>query len=148
MKENNSNNDNYTGKRQLVGNAGLYYVCYELSKRGWNVMPTSRNARGIDVIIYDQKGKEMHTIQVKSLSDEDPVPFNNTLNTLLMSEYLFIVNNINENPNIFIMPSKKAKSLATPRIDKKGKKSYWLTKKEYEKYKDNWGSFEHKKDIK
>jgi len=46
MKENNSNNDNYTGKRQLVGNAGLYYVCYELSKRGWNVMPTSRMREG------------------------------------------------------------------------------------------------------
>jgi hypothetical protein len=25
---------------QIVGNAGLYYVCYELSRRGWNVLPT------------------------------------------------------------------------------------------------------------
>ena len=24
---------------QITGNTGLYYVCYELSKRGWNVMP-------------------------------------------------------------------------------------------------------------
>jgi len=29
--------------KQIVGNTGLYYVCYELSKRGWNVMPTARN---------------------------------------------------------------------------------------------------------
>jgi len=27
---------------QLVGNVGLYYICYELSKRDWNVLPTSR----------------------------------------------------------------------------------------------------------
>ena len=32
---------------QLVGNVGLYYICYELSRLGWNVLPTSRNARGI-----------------------------------------------------------------------------------------------------
>jgi hypothetical protein len=34
---------------QTVGNIGLFYVCYQLSRRGWNVMPTSRNARGMDV---------------------------------------------------------------------------------------------------
>jgi len=27
---------------QVVGNAGSYYICYELSRRGWNVLPTSR----------------------------------------------------------------------------------------------------------
>lgn len=30
---------------QVVGNIGLYYICYELCRRGWNVMSTSRNAR-------------------------------------------------------------------------------------------------------
>lgn len=40
--------------KQVVGNVGLYYVCYELSKRGWNVLPTSRNAKGVDIIIYNQ----------------------------------------------------------------------------------------------
>jgi hypothetical protein len=42
---------------QLVGNLGLYYTCYELSKRGWNAMPTSRNARGVVIIIYSQDAK-------------------------------------------------------------------------------------------
>jgi len=44
--------------KQVVGNAGLFYVSYELSKRGWNVLPTSRNTRGIDIIIFSQDGKE------------------------------------------------------------------------------------------
>jgi hypothetical protein len=32
---------------QVVGNVGLFYVCYRLSRLGWNVMPTARNARGV-----------------------------------------------------------------------------------------------------
>ena len=38
---------------QVVGNAGMYFAAYRLSRRGWNVMPTSRNARGIDLLAYD-----------------------------------------------------------------------------------------------
>ena len=41
---------------QVVGNGGLYFAAYRLSKMGWNVMPTSRNARGVDILAYD-----MHT---------------------------------------------------------------------------------------
>jgi hypothetical protein len=29
----------------ITGNTGMYFVAYQLSRRGWNVMPTSRNAR-------------------------------------------------------------------------------------------------------
>ena len=65
MKEEVSNNKN---SNQIVGNVGLYYVCYELSKRRWNVLPTSRNARGVDVVIYNQTATQTHTIQVKALS--------------------------------------------------------------------------------
>jgi len=33
---------------QQSGQTGLFAVCYQLSRRGWNVLPTSRNARGVD----------------------------------------------------------------------------------------------------
>jgi hypothetical protein len=29
----------------ITGNTGMYFVAYQLSRRGWNVMPTSRNAQ-------------------------------------------------------------------------------------------------------
>lgn len=32
----------------------MYYACYRLSRMGWNVMPTARNARGIDIIAYNR----------------------------------------------------------------------------------------------
>ena len=136
MMKDDTDEDNGTGRNQLVGNIGLYYVCYELSRRGWNAMPTSRNARGVDVVIYNQKGTESHTIQVKSLSKRNPAPFGGTLNTLI-AEYIFIVNNVFDTPNIFIVDSSTAK----PRIHegiKNGKKSYWFQPKGYEDFKDNW----------
>ena len=60
--------------KQIVGNAGLFYVCHRLSALGWNAMPTSRNARGVDVMCYSIDGKTKHLIQVKSFSKKANVP--------------------------------------------------------------------------
>jgi hypothetical protein len=37
-------------------------------------MPTSRNAKGIDILIYSQNTREKYGIQVKSLAKKSPVP--------------------------------------------------------------------------
>ena len=63
---------------QITGNIGLYYVCYQLSRRGWNVMPTARNARGIDIVAY-KGSKGFIGIQVKTLSKPAPVPLGTSL---------------------------------------------------------------------
>jgi len=144
MVGDSSNGNNGTGRNQIVGNAGLYYIGYELSKRGWNVLITSRNASGVDIIIYDKQGREKHTIQVKSLSKKNPVPFGTKLNTLI-AEYLFIVTDILDEPNVFIMDSITAKSLITKR-KKNEKNSYWIEIKDYENYKDNWEILERPED--
>jgi len=39
------------GGAQVVGNIGMYYAAYRLSQQGWNVMPTARNARGVDLLV-------------------------------------------------------------------------------------------------
>ncbi|WP_245418463.1 hypothetical protein [Cohaesibacter intestini] len=36
-------------KHQMTGNAGLFHIAWELTRRGWIVMPTVRNARGADL---------------------------------------------------------------------------------------------------
>lgn len=60
---------------QQTGQSGMFAVCYELSRRGWNVMPTTRNAAGIDIVIYSEDGGRKLGIQVKSLRDrKTPVP--------------------------------------------------------------------------
>ena len=60
--------------QQIVGNVGMYLCAYRLSRLGWIVMPTSRNARGIDLVCYSGDGSKFLGVQVKSLSKRNPVP--------------------------------------------------------------------------
>jgi hypothetical protein len=53
---------------QITGNIGLYYTCFKLSRMGWNVLPTARNARGIDIIAYNHDSTNFIGVQVKALS--------------------------------------------------------------------------------
>lgn len=127
----------YKPSRQLVGNMGLYYVCYELSKRGWNVLPTSRNARGVDVVIYSQDAVRTHTIQIKALSKRNPVPLGSNIQNLI-SEYLIICRGVSDDtPEIFLTKISDIKSRIHDRR-KANKLSYWLEPKDYEDLKDNW----------
>ena len=87
---------------QATGNMGLYYTCYRLSRLGWNVMPTARNARGIDIVAYDKTGERFIGIQVKALSKKDPVPLGPSLEKV-MGDFWVIVNNLASEPNAFIM---------------------------------------------
>ena len=50
----------------IIGNIGLFHVCRELSRRGLNVVPTSRNTPSIDVIIGTADFSRHVTIQVKT----------------------------------------------------------------------------------
>jgi len=123
---------------QVVGNVGLYYVCYHLSRMGWNVMPTARNARGIDVVAYDKSGKKFVGIQVKALSRRNPVPLGTSLDKI-MGDYWVIVNDLASDPKAFVMLPEEIKSLAH-RGEKDGRISYWLQPKSYDskEYKEAW----------
>jgi hypothetical protein len=116
---------------QVVGNVGLYYVCYRLSRLGWNVMPTSRNARGIDVIIYSQDATRTHTVQVKALSRRSPVPLGGKLEGLF-GDFFIICRNVNEDkPECFVLKPAEVCALAH-RGEKNGKTSFWLQPRQYE----------------
>jgi hypothetical protein len=79
------------GNAQVTGNAGLYYCCYKLSLLGWNVMPTARNARGIDIIAYSPDAKSFCGIQVKTVSKRDAIPLGDSLERM-MGDYWVVVN--------------------------------------------------------
>ena len=99
-------------------------------------MPTSRNARGIDIVIYSQDAVRKYTIQVKALSKKAPVPLGNTLDNLY-ADYLIICRNVLKQPEIFII---KIADITTSihRGEKDGRFSYWLQPKDYERFKDKW----------
>jgi len=121
--------------KQITGNTGLYYVCYELSKRGWNVMPTSRNARGTDIIAYSLDGRRMITIEVKSLKGKGAI----WLDPSSLSKYLIICRNLSDVPELFIARiNNTLKSKLVHKENKDGKIKSWLNISDFKIYRDNW----------
>src|SRR5437870_66535 len=110
---------------QVVGNIGLYYVCYRLSRLGWNVMPTSRNARGIDVLIYSQDASRKHTVQVKALSKASPVPLGKSLEQLFADFFIVCRHVQTDSPECFILLPTEVTARAHQGV-KDGKTSHWL----------------------
>jgi len=124
---------------QVVGNVGLFYICYRLSRLGWNVMPTTRNARGVDIVIYSQDALQTHTVQVKALSKGSPVPLGRKVETLF-GDYFIICRNVSsEVPECFILTPDEVRRLAH-KGEKNGITSYWLQPKQYETdgFRERW----------
>ena len=119
---------------QITGNIGMYYVCFELSRRGWNAMPTSRNAKGIDIVAY-KDGKYIG-LQIKTLSVRNPIPIGGDIDNL-MGDYWVIVTRVAEKdiPDVYVMTPEEIKAKAHL-----GGKTYWVEPKEYDipEFKEKW----------
>lgn len=129
---------------QTIGNIGLYYVCYRLSLYGWNVMPTSRNAKGVDILIFSQDALRKISIQVKTLSKRNPVPLGTSLNNFIADYVVVCVRNYPDEPVCYVMTTNEVKESAY-RGEKNGKISYWLQRPAYENdaYKEKWERMGH-----
>jgi hypothetical protein len=124
---------------QTVGNAGLYYVCFQLSLRGWNAMPTARNARGIDILVYSRSGTRKLGIQVKALSKKNPVPLGQDV-ARLMGDFWIVCRNIaGPTPECFILEPGEVRAFAH-RGEKDGRVSFWLQPKAYDRpeFREAW----------
>src|SRR5262249_47159332 len=123
---------------QVTGNVGLYYCCYRLSLLGWNVMPTARNARGVDIIAYSRDAVRFVGIQVKALAKRNPVPLGTSLEKL-MGDFWIVVNRVTTTPTAFILLPAEVKQRAH-RGEKDGRISFWLQPKDYdqEPFKEAW----------
>ena len=111
---------------QIVGNVGMYYVCYMLSERGWNVMPTARNAKGIDIVAYRDDGKFVG-IQVKSFSKPCAIPLGKSRDNLMGNFWCVVVKQTNGCRKVFVMTPEEIHDRAHQ--DSKG--SWWV---EYKKF--------------
>lgn len=122
----------------IVGNIGLYWSCYHLSKLGWNVMPTSRNARGVDIIAYNRNCSTFKTIQVKTLSRKSAVPLGSTIDNII-AEYWIIVNQVQTNPQSYIMLADEVR-MAAHRLVRNDSVSFWIEVPSYslDNYLEAW----------
>ena len=128
---------------QLTGNVGLYYCCYKLSLLGWNVMPTARNARGVDIIAYSRDARRFLGIQVKTLSKRNPVPLGTSLDKI-MGDFWVIVNKVTTAPSAFILLPSEVRASAR-RVEKEGRVSFWFQPTDYdqEQFREAWGRIGH-----
>lgn len=115
---------------QITGNVGLFYVCYQLSRLGWNVLPTSRNAKGADLVIYDRNQVRRHTVQIKTLTKENYVhglgePF---------SDFLIICNRIGVEPPEIYSAKREEYRKALESEPPNGFKGYFLRPVAFKKF--------------
>ncbi|MCJ2109003.1 hypothetical protein MKK70_27275 [Methylobacterium sp. E-041] len=117
-------------KHQLTGNAGLYHVARELSRRGWQVMPTVRNARGAD--LYAAKGEDGIAIPVqsKALSKKAPVPLGSDLAKLRTHWWIITTLANTAAPICYVMTLREVKEGAH-RGESAAGVTYWLQPKAY-----------------
>ena len=68
------------------------------------MLPTSRNTRGVDIVIYNQDGTKTHTIQIKGLFKRNPVPFGSNSNNLIAEFYVIVLlNELKSEPSTFVL---------------------------------------------
>jgi hypothetical protein len=128
-----------TRDTQITGNMGLYYCCYKLSLLGWNVMPTARNARGVDIVAYTPDAKRFIGIQVKTLSKRNPVPLGESVEKLMGDFWVVIIRQSASFPSAFVLKPEEVQERAH-RGEKDGRISFWLQPPEYdqEQFREAW----------
>lgn len=113
--------------RQVTGNISLYYISYRLSRMGWNVLPTSRNAKGIDILAYGKNGGTYCTVQTKGYTKVAAVgTFKKK--TEVIADYYIIASYVYQTPKIYILTKEEVKEHLTMHNN-----VYWLEIKDYKK---------------
>ena len=120
---------------QATGNAALFYVAWQLSRKGWNVMPTARNAKGSDLLCANDDESVMFGVQSKGLSKRAPVGLGSDLGKLRSRWWIITINTKTDTPTCYIMTLDEVRNLcfhSDPARSKTGAMSYWLQPKQYD----------------
>lgn len=126
----------------MTGNAGLNYASWQLSRRGWHVMPTIRNARGSDLIVTDGDETIFFGVQSKALGKRNAVPLGTSIEGLRSDWWIITMHANSEQPVCFVMTLEEVRSLAQK--DLNGDR-YWLNPPAYDRdeYREAWDRISH-----
>lgn len=124
-------------RSQITGNAGLNYAAWQLSRRGWHVVPTIRNARGSGLIVTDGDETTFFGVQSKALSKRHAVPLGRNIDELRSDWWVITIHANSEHPTCFVMRNAEVKALA--QRDENGG-AYWLNPPSYDRdeYREAW----------
>lgn len=101
-------------------------------------MPTARNAKGVDIIIYNADASKYRGIQVKTLSARVDVPLGSSVSNIL-GDFWAILNDVAKTPKVFILTPQQVRDGAVEN-QKDGRSSFWLNRRYYEQeaFVDAW----------
>ena len=128
---------------QATGNAALHHAAWQLSRKGWNVMTTARNAKGSDLFCVNSDESIKFGVQSKGVSKRGPVGLGADLNNLRSEWWIVTINAKKDNPVCFILKLEEVKNLcfhSDPAKSKTGVQSYWLQPNQYDqpKFREAW----------
>ncbi|MBY3181337.1 hypothetical protein HFO24_06590 [Rhizobium laguerreae] len=132
---------------QVTGNAASHYAAWQLSRRGWNVMLTSRNAKGSDLFCANDNETIFFGVQSKGLTKRDPVGLGTNPANLRSDWWIITIKAKTDAPVCFIMTLDEVKELchhSNPAKSRTGATSIWLQPSAYDQpqFREAWHRFE------
>jgi len=142
----------------LTGAAGEHYVSYQLSKRGFVVGLTRGGTQSVDLLVSNEKGDKRISIQVKTMDsayqERKRKPENSHWHFFVHKKgfehnekgflYAFVdmKGKFNENPSVFIVPSKDVIEYLGPNPEDWSIPSFLISLNEKDKYLERWDIIE------
>lgn len=126
-------------KGQTNGMIGVYLASAELARRGFTACPTSRNARGADILVTDQNCTKAFSIQVKTNGKNANFWLLNAhAKEMVSSTHFYVLVNLRKDEtDFFVVPSR----VVARKMDvaKQGKTTWYsISRENVMKFKDKW----------
>jgi hypothetical protein len=123
---------------------GVYLVAAELTRLGFIVSPTSRSARGADLLVTDQECQKAWSVQVKT--NQKPTSnwlVNKHALTLKSDSHVYVFVNLRgmERPEYVVAPSAYVASKVRTEPSKKGSVWYAFYRKDKPTDDEGWSLF-------
>lgn len=126
-------------KNQISGMRGVFLVAAELAERGFIVSPTSRSARGVDLLVTNPQGSRTFAVEVKSAAKTTfwivgkgagKHPSGNNV-------WVFVkFGKQRERSRFFVVPSKYLRKFV-----RQGVMAPFVKRNDLLKYEDRWSAF-------
>lgn len=126
-------------KGQLTGMTGVYLVSAELSRRGFVACPTSRSARGADILVTNQNCTHACSLQVKTNGKSASFWLLNPHAKEMVSptHFYVLVNVRKDGHEFFVVPSR----VVARKMDvvKQGKTTWYsISRENVRQFEDKW----------
>jgi len=132
-------------KNQLTGMQGVYLVASELSRHGLIASPTSRSARGADILVTDQDCERAFSVQVKTNSTGSSYwLLNADAKRITSPTHIYVFVRLKKNagaPDFFVVPSQV---VADEMASSVGANGNWQSfdQEKASRFQDKWNIFE------